>query len=47
MRNNQDRLGMGAPTDNLQANHEPPPVPTVSAAQFIVPTEIVDLPSKG
>ena len=47
MRNNQDRLGMGAPTDNLQGNHEPPPAAAVSAAQFIVPTEIVDLPSKG
>ena len=47
MRNNQDRLGMGAPMDNLQGNHEPPPEPAASAAQFIVPTEIVDLPSKG
>ena len=45
MRNNQDRLGMGAPTDNLQPAHEPPPTP--AAAQFIVPTELVELPSKG
>ena len=47
MRNNQDRLGMGAPTDNLQGNHEPPTAPAASPMQFIVPTEIVDLPSKG
>ena len=47
MRNNQDRLGMGAPTDNLQGNHEPPAAPAASPMQFIVPTEIVDLPSKG
>ena len=45
MRNNQDRLGMGMPTDNLQASHEPPPVP--ASVQFITPTEIIDLPSKG
>tara|TARA_R110000824_G_scaffold134691_1_gene297688 strand:+ start:4091 stop:4933 length:843 start_codon:yes stop_codon:yes gene_type:complete len=45
MRNNQDRLGVGAPTDNLQPAHEP--VPTTDAMQFIVPTEVVDLPSKG
>ena len=45
MRNNQDRLGTGAPTDNLQPNHEPPP--PAAAVQFIVPTEVVTLPSKG
>jgi len=45
MRNNQDRLGMGAPTDNIQPGHEPPPTPSVT--QFIVPTELVELPSKG
>lgn len=45
MRNNQDRLGIEQPKDNLQPNHEPPP--TTEAMQFIVPTETVDLPSGG
>ena len=45
MRNNQNRLGLEQPADNLQSNTEaPPPLPQL---QFIVPTEIVDLPSKG
>lgn len=45
MRNNQDRVGLDKPTSNLQANEEIPP----QAAQldFVVPTEIVELPSKG
>ena len=49
MRNNQDRLGAEPPTDNLQPNHEPPVVPQAqeNSLQFIVPTEIVELPSKG
>ena len=48
MRNNQDRMGMGVPTmpnENLQSSIEPPPQP--AAMDFLVPTEIVDLPSKG
>mgnify|MGYP003145608274 FL=1 len=45
MRNNQDRIGVTAPTDNLQPNTEVP-APAASL-EFIVPTEIVDLPSKG
>lgn len=47
MRNNQDRLGLNAPTDNLQPNHEPPPASGANPVQFVVPTEIVELPSKG
>jgi len=46
MRNNQDRLGLGTSDANIQPSQEPPPVPA-SALEFIVPTEIVDLPSKG
>lgn len=45
MRNNQDRLGLEQPTDNLQPNTDVPPTP--SQMQFIVPTELVELPSKG
>ena len=45
MRNNQDRIGVEPPTNNLQPAHEAPP--TVEAMQFIVPTELVELPSKG
>ena len=45
MRNNQDRIGVTAPTDNLQPNTEVP-APAASL-EFIVPTEIVELPSKG
>lgn len=45
MRNNQDRLGIEQPINNLQPAHEPPP--TTEAMQFIVPTEVVELPSKG
>jgi len=45
MRNNQDRLGLEPPTDNLQPNTDVPP--TTQVMQFIVPTEIVELPSKG
>ena len=46
MRNNQDRLGLGLPNENLQPSTEAPPeVP--NQVQFIVPTEIVELPSGG
>jgi hypothetical protein len=45
MRNNQDRLGLEEPTDNLQPNTDVPP--TTQVMQFIVPTELVELPSKG
>lgn len=45
MRNNQDRLGIQPTSDNLQPNTE---VPAQAASlEFIVPTEIVELPSKG
>ena len=45
MRNNQKRLSTPTSTDNLQPNTEvPPQAPTL---EFIVPTEIVELPSKG
>jgi len=45
MRNNQDRMGLDNPGDNLQPSHEP--VVDNSQMQFIVPTEIVELPTKG
>tara|TARA_R100000008_G_scaffold76063_1_gene55653 strand:+ start:393 stop:1229 length:837 start_codon:yes stop_codon:yes gene_type:complete len=45
MRNNHNRLGLEDPTNNLQLNTDVPP--TTQAMQFIVPTEIVELPSKG
>jgi len=44
MRNNQDRMGLVEPKDNLQPNEEPPPT---AQMEFVVPTEIVELPSKG
>lgn len=43
MRNNQDRMFTGQPSDNLQSA-EPP---VNQSLEFIVPTELVDLPSKG
>ena len=46
MRNNQDRLGVGVPTDNLQSAESAPPQVS-EQVQFIVPTEVVDLPSGG
>ncbi|QDP51341.1 MAG: putative baseplate hub assembly protein [Prokaryotic dsDNA virus sp.] len=48
MRNNQDRLGV-EPSNNLQPAVDPiPEVPVTSQAmQFVVPTELVDLPSRG
>lgn len=46
MRNNQDRLGVNTSTDNLQ-NHDDVVATNQQVAQFIVPTEIVELPSKG
>lgn len=45
MRNNQDRLGVGVPADNLQSAEEAPVIS--SQMEFIVPTEIVELPSQG
>ncbi|MAK56330.1 MAG: hypothetical protein CML17_10890 [Pusillimonas sp.] len=44
MRNNQDRMLAGAATDNLQQADPPPQNQTL---EFIVPTELVELPSKG
>ena len=44
MRNNQDRLGLGVPNENLNASNE---APSSQSLEFIVPTEIVELPSKG
>jgi hypothetical protein len=47
MRNNVDRMGLSADPDNnanLQSEVTPP---TTQAMQFIVPTELVDLPTKG
>lgn len=43
MRNNQDRMVAGPAKDNLQAA-DPPVNQTL---EFIVPTELVELPSKG
>lgn len=43
MRNNQDRLGLNEPA-NLQPASE---APVNNSVEFIVPTEIVELPSKG
>tara|TARA_R100001129_G_scaffold25173_2_gene16504 strand:- start:3165 stop:3995 length:831 start_codon:yes stop_codon:yes gene_type:complete len=45
MRNNQDRMLAGSATDNLQSS-DPHPSQTQSM-EFIVPTELVELPSKG
>ena len=49
MRNNQERMAMGVPTtdNNLQPNTQTPPEVTSKPLEFIVPTEIVTLPSKG
>ena len=50
MRNNQDRMGVEPPTNNLQPAHVPPVVPQTSqegGLQFIVPTATVELPSGG
>lgn len=46
MRNNQDRMGLEPPINNLQPGHEPP-VEQHNPMQFIVPTELVELPTKG
>jgi len=47
MRNNQERMNVTGepPTDNLQPNTDVPPVS--NSMQFIVPTEVIMLPSKG
>jgi len=44
MRNNQDRMVAGAAADNLQSAE--PPTQT-QGLEFIVPTELVELPSRG
>jgi len=46
MRNNQDRLGLNTNPENIQPSQEPPTVQG-NSLDFIVPTEIVELPSKG
>ena len=45
MRNNQDRMGLETSDENLQPSHEP--VMDNNQMEFIVPTEIVELPTKG
>tara|TARA_R100000995_G_scaffold65167_1_gene34232 strand:+ start:8036 stop:8875 length:840 start_codon:yes stop_codon:yes gene_type:complete len=45
MRNNQDRLGVGAPEAPVPQSHEPPQV--TNQLDFIAPVEVVELPSKG
>ena len=45
MRNNQDRMGLETSDENLQPSHEP--VMDNNQMEFIVPTEIVGLPTKG
>lgn len=45
MRNNEDRMGLDTSNDNLQPSHEP--VTNNNQIEFIVPTEIVELPTKG
>jgi len=46
MRNNQDRMGLSADNDaNLQSEVVPPQ--QTEQLQFIVPTELVELPTKG
>ena len=45
MRNNQDRIGTTTPSDSVNsANVE---AQQTNSLEFIVPTEIVELPSKG
>lgn len=46
MRNNQDRVGAMSPSDGSVASEAAPPQQT-NNLEFIVPTEIVELPSRG
>ena len=46
-RSNKDRLGTGAAPQEAPEEEKHAPVVDANALQFIVPTEVVDLPSKG